>query len=140
MEEKYIQMLIEAVQSCKSAHHRIDQLNEVIKEIRADVKSTNQIAISVEKLAMEMKAMREDEQKMDSRLKQLEDKPAKNWDNLTKTIITRNSNSYFGLFFSKIWVIGGMINYEKENINSNSLFISKFRCFMRYLFTRFRFK
>lgn len=111
MDEKYIQMIVEAVQSVKSAHLRVDQLNEVIKEIRADVKSTNQIAISVEKLAMEMKAMREDEQKMDSRLKQLEDKPAKNWDNLIKTIITRNRNSYSGFFVSKIRFIGVM-SYE----------------------------
>lgn len=111
MDDKYIQMIIEAVQSVKSAHRRVDQLNEVIKEIRADVKNTNQIAISVEKLATEMKAMREDEQKMDSRLKQLEDKPAKNWDNLIKIIITRNRNIYFGLFFSQIWIIGGM-RYE----------------------------
>ena len=39
MDDKYVQMLTEAVQSAKSAHHRIDQINEVVKEIRADVKN-----------------------------------------------------------------------------------------------------
>lgn len=87
MDEKYIQMIVENTQSAKSAHHRIDMLEKMLGEIRADVKSTNQIAISVEKLATEMKAMREDEQKMDTRLKQLEDKPTKNWDKVTSTII-----------------------------------------------------
>lgn len=110
MDDKYVQMLTEAVQSAKSAHHRIDQINEVVKEIRADVKNTNQIAISVEKLAMEMKAMREDEQKIDERLKAVEDKPAKKWEDLKSLFITRNSYGCSGLFFSKIRFIGGMKN------------------------------
>jgi len=87
MEEKYIQMIVENTQSTKSAHHRIDLLEKMLGEIRTDVKSTNQIAISVEKLATEMKAMREDEQKMDNRLKQLEDKPTQNWDKVISTVI-----------------------------------------------------
>ena len=106
MEEKYIQMLVEAVQSAKSAHHRIDKIESDIGEIK-------ELTIAVKEIAMETKATREDVNDMNSRLKQVEEKPGKNWDNLIKTIITRNSNSYFGLFFSKIWIIGGMINYEK---------------------------
>ena len=33
MEEKYIKMLIEAVQSCKSAHKRIDKIEQEMKEL-----------------------------------------------------------------------------------------------------------
>lgn len=99
MEEKYIQMLIEAVQSCKSAHKRLDKVEKNIEEIK-------NLTIAVKEIAMETKATREDVNDMNSRLKDVENKPAKNWESLSKTIITRNSNSYLGLFFSKIWVIG----------------------------------
>lgn len=105
MDEKLIQMATEALQQAKSAHKRIDRMEVVLDEIREDVKSTNQIAISVEKLATEMKAMREDSSDINARLRQLEEKPAKSWENLIKTIITRNCNSSFGLFFSKIRII-----------------------------------
>lgn len=109
MDEKYLQKIIENEQSTKSAHHRIDTLEKMLSEIRADVRSTNQIAISVEKLATEMKAMREDEQKMDNRLKQLEDKPVKRHDKVVDLIITRYSYSCTGFYYRKIrnvrWVI-----------------------------------
>lgn len=103
MDEKYLQKIIENEQSTKSAHHRIDTLEKMLGEIRADVRSTNQIAISVEKLATEMKAMREDEQKMDNRLKQLEDKPVKRHDKVVDLLITRYSNCYTGFFISQNW-------------------------------------
>lgn len=106
MEEKYIQMLVEAVQSCKSAHKRLDKVEKNIEEIK-------NLTIAVKEIAMETKATREDVNDMNSRLKEVEEKPAKNWDNLIKTIITRNSNSYFGLFFSEIY-IGGI--YMKKKI------------------------
>ena len=102
MDEKYLQMIIENEQSTKSAHHRIDTLEKMLGEIRADVRSTNQIAISVEKLATEMKAMREDEQKMDNRLKQLEEKPAKNWDKVISTTIGTIVGAVIGAFISLI--------------------------------------
>lgn len=102
MDEKYLQMIIENEQSTKSAHHRIDTLEKMLGEIRTDVRSTNQIAISVEKLATEMKAMREDEQKMDNRLKQLEEKPAKNWDKVTSTVIGTLVGAIIGALISLI--------------------------------------
>lgn len=100
MEEKYIQMLIEAVQSTKSAHHRIDKIEQEIGEIK-------ELTIAVKEIAMETKATREDINDMNSRLKVVEEKPAKNWDNLIKTIITRNCDSSSGLFFGKIWNVKG---------------------------------
>lgn len=99
MEEKYIQMIIENTQSVKSAHHRIDKLEEDIGEIK-------ELTIAVKEIAMETKANREDVNKIDSRLEAIEQKPVKNWENLIKTIITRNCNSNSGFFVSKIWNVG----------------------------------
>lgn len=95
MEDKYMQMLIETHQSVKSAHHRIDNLEDTVQVIQ-------NLALSVKEIAMETKANREDVNKMNKRLETIEQKPAKNWESLIKTIITRNCNSSSGVFFSKI--------------------------------------
>lgn len=84
----------------KSNTHRIDSLEEKVENI-------HELALSVKLLASETKAMREDVNDMNGRVKQLEEKPAKNWNNLIKTIVTRNSNCYSGFFVGKIWIVGG---------------------------------
>lgn len=81
MEEKYIQMIVENTQSTRSAHHRLDRIETDIKEIK-------ELTIAVKEIAMETKAMREDVNKIDNRLKEVEDKPAKNWETVIKTAIS----------------------------------------------------
>lgn len=80
MDEKYVQMIIENTQSCKSAHHRIDRLESDIGEIK-------ELTIAVKEIAMETKATREDVNDMNSRLKTVEQKPANNWDKIVTTAI-----------------------------------------------------
>ena len=80
MDEKYVQMIIENTQSCKSAHHRIDKLENDIGEIK-------ELTIAVKEIAMEKKATREDVNDMNSRLKIVEQKPANNWDKIVTTAI-----------------------------------------------------
>lgn len=80
MEDKYIEMLVEAVQSAKSAHHRIDKLEEDIGEIK-------ELTIAVKEIAMETKANREDVNKMNSRLEIIEQKPQKKLDGIIDTSI-----------------------------------------------------
>ena len=80
MDEKYVQMIIENTQSCKSAHHRIDKLESDIGEIK-------ELTIAVKEIAMETKATREDVNDMNSRLKTVEQKPANNWDKIVTTAI-----------------------------------------------------
>lgn len=80
MDEKYIQMIIENKDSCKSAHHRLDKLENDIGEIK-------ELTIAVKEIAMETKANREDVNKMNERLEDIEQKPAKNWDKVITTVI-----------------------------------------------------
>lgn len=80
MDEKYMQMIIEAVQSVKSAHHRIDKMENDIGEIK-------ELTIAVKEIAMETKANREDVNKMNERLETIEQKPSKNWEKVITTII-----------------------------------------------------
>ncbi|MEI3355665.1 MAG: hypothetical protein V8R81_01025 [Clostridia bacterium] len=94
MDEKYIQMIIEANQSAKSAHHRLDSLESEIGEIK-------ELTIAVKEIAMETKATREDVNDMNSRLKAVEEKPGKNWESLIKTIITGIATAVLGYFLAK---------------------------------------
>lgn len=80
MDEKHIQMIIETIQSVKSAHHRIDRLENDIGEIK-------ELTIAVKEIAMETKATREDVNDMNSRLKVVEQKPQKKWDGIVDTSI-----------------------------------------------------
>lgn len=80
MDEKYMQMIIEAVQSVKSAHHRIDKMENDIGEIK-------ELTIAVKEIAMETKANREDVNKMNERLETIEQKPSKNWEKVITTTI-----------------------------------------------------
>lgn len=80
MDEKYMQMIIENNQSVKSAHHRIDKMENDIGEIK-------ELTIAVKEIAMETKANREDVNKMNERLENIEKKPANNWDKIVTTSI-----------------------------------------------------
>jgi len=71
MEDRYMQMIIEATQSVKSAHHRIDRMEEDIGEIK-------ELTIAVKEIAMETRANREDVNKISERLETIEQKPVKN--------------------------------------------------------------
>lgn len=80
MDEKYVQMIIENKDSCKSAHHRLDKLENDIGEIK-------ELIIAVKEIAMETKANREDVNKMNERLESIEQKPQKKWESVVDTII-----------------------------------------------------
>lgn len=80
MDEKYMQMIIENKDNCKSAHHRIDKMENEISEIK-------ELTIAVKEIAMETKANREDVNKMNERLENIEKKPANNWDKIVTTSI-----------------------------------------------------
>lgn len=80
MDEKYVQMIIENKDSYKSAHHRLDKLENDIGEIK-------ELTIAVKEIAMETKANREDVNKMNERLESIEQKPQKKWESVVDTII-----------------------------------------------------
>ena len=58
------------------------------------VENIYELTISVKEIATEMKAMREDVNKMDSRLSELEEKPLKEYEN-TKSQIKKQVISFF---------------------------------------------
>ena len=104
MDEKYIQKIIENEQRSKSNTHRIDELEN-------EQKNERDLIVSVKELATEVKHMREDVSKMDSRLTNIETKPAKRWEQIISLIITRYRNSYTGFSCCKIRIVRGDVSY-----------------------------
>lgn len=66
--------------SIKSAHHRIDSLEEMSKSIK-------DLAIATAQIATETKALREDYVKADERIEALEEKPIKRYETFITAII-----------------------------------------------------
>ena len=90
-----MQKIIETEQSVKSAHHRIDKVENEVGEIK-------ELTIAVKEIAMETKKNREDLNKMDNRIKNMEDKPAKSWENLKWLIVTGIVTAVLGFFLGKL--------------------------------------
>lgn len=87
MEER----LARVEESTKSAHKRVDRLEQLLE-------TNNRLVTNVEVIATEMKAMREDVNKIDDRVNIIEEKPVKRYDSIIGTIITRNCNGSSGFF------------------------------------------
>lgn len=81
-------------ENVKSNQHRIDEHDEQIKELR-------NVHVALTKVTDKVDNVEKDVSEMKSDIKDIKEKPAKKWDNLTKTIITRNCNCSSGLFFSQ---------------------------------------
>ena len=108
MEEKYIQELIETTSRSKSNSHRIDELENVIKEI-------NSLAINVRELTIEIQHMRQDYQKSEkqhdeevekisNRLEAVESRPARRYEQVVTTIITCLVSTIAGFILGKIFM------------------------------------
>lgn len=105
MDEKYISELIETTSRSKSNSHRIDELENIVKE-------NNSLAINVRELTIEIKHMREDYQKSEtehdkevekisSRLEAVENKPVKRYETVVTSIITCIVSTVVGLILGK---------------------------------------
>ena len=81
-----------------------DVLKEDVKELHKVYDVVNRQTIATEKLALEMKYMREDQSNMEKRVKILEEKPVKRYDN----IITQILSNVISLIIGALAVIIGL--------------------------------
>ena len=70
------------------SRQEFDDLKSDVRDLKKVFDKINSIAISTEKLAIEMKYMREEQTKMDSRITTIEEKPVKRYDSIVTYIIT----------------------------------------------------
>ncbi len=99
-----IEKIAHIEERAKSNTKRIDTLENKVENMY-------ELTISVKEIATEMKAMREDVNKMDSRLSELEEKPLKEYEN-TKSQIKKQVISFFiGIGLTAIAFILGLSKF-----------------------------
>lgn len=81
-----------------------DLLREDVKELHKVYDVVNRQTIATEKLALEMKYMREDHTNMEKRVKLLEEKPVKRYD----TVVTQILSNIISLIIGAVAVIIGL--------------------------------
>ncbi len=86
------------------SRQEFDDLKSDVKDLHKVFDKITNIAVSTEKLAIEMKYMREEQNKTEKRLKELEDKPIKRYDSVITYIIT----SIIGLVIGAVAVLIGL--------------------------------
>lgn len=84
------------------SRQEFDDLKNDVKDLKKVFDKINSIAISTEKLAIEMKYMREAQAKMDSRITTIEEKPVKRYDSIVTYVITTVIGAAIGFFISLI--------------------------------------
>ena len=82
------------------SRQEFDDLKNDVKDLKKVFDKINSIAMSTEKLAIEMKYMRETQAKMDSRITTIEEKPVKRYDSIVTYIITTIIGAIIGFFIS----------------------------------------
>lgn len=82
------------------SRQEFDDLKNDVKDLKKVFDKINSIAISTEKLAIEMKYMREEQTKMDGRITTIEEKPVKRYDSIITYIITTVIGAAIGFFIS----------------------------------------
>lgn len=84
------------------SRQEFDDLKNDVKDLKKVFDKINNIATSTEKLAIEMKYMREEQTKLDKRITTIEEKPVKRYDSIVTCIITTGIGAVIGFFISLI--------------------------------------
>ena len=73
-----------------------DNLKEEIKDLKKVHDIVQRQTVVIERLTLEMKFMREDQSDMSNRLRKLEEKPVKRYDNLLSTVVSNVVSAIVG--------------------------------------------
>lgn len=95
MTKEELQELTEVIARSKSNTKRLNNLDLKIENMY-------QLTMSVKEIALELKAMREDMNKIDDRVLAIETKPAKRWEGIVDKIIFTILGIVIAFIFSKI--------------------------------------
>lgn len=84
------------------SRQEFDDLKNDVKDLKKVFDRINSIALSTEKLAIEMKYMREEQNKLDGRITAIEEKPIKRYDTIVTYIITAIISALLGFLASML--------------------------------------
>ena len=86
MEKEYIEKMIETEQRSKSNTKRLDEHDIKFKEINNKLEDTHELTYAIKEIATEVKLMREDVNKLDTRVGNIEKEPAQDYKEVKKAI------------------------------------------------------
>lgn len=101
---KVVERLVENEQRSKSNSKRLDSIENKVENIY-------DLTLSVREIATEMKAMREDQNKMNERLKIIEEKPAKEYEETKNQIKSKVVSFFVGIILTAIAFILGLSKF-----------------------------
>ena len=93
--KEIVERLTAGESSIKSAHHRIDELQEMHKTIK-------DLAVATAQIAAETKALREDYNKADKEIQELKEKPTKRYETVVTAILTALCGGVVGYLLSLV--------------------------------------
>lgn len=82
--------------SCSISRIEFDNLKEEVKDLKKVHDIVQRQTVVIEKLTLEMKFMREDQSDMSNRIRKLEEKPIKRYDNLLSTVVSNIVSAIVG--------------------------------------------
>ncbi len=85
---------------CEISRQEFEDLKEKVKGLEKVFEKISDIALSTEKLAIEVKYMREEQNKQDKRIAAIEEKPVKRYDSIVTYIITTIVGAVIGTVIS----------------------------------------
>lgn len=103
MEKEYIERIVEIEQRSKSNTKRIDEHDAKFKEINNKLEDTHELTYAIKEIATEVKLMREDVNKLDTRVGNIEKEPAQDYKDTKKAIRNQIICTIAGA------IIGGLI-------------------------------
>ena len=86
MEKEYIEKMVETEQRSKSNTKRLDEHDIKFKEINNKLEDTHELTYAIKEIATEVKLMREDVNKLDTRVGNIEKEPAQDYKDTKKAI------------------------------------------------------
>lgn len=95
MNDEQIKMLVEADQRSKSNTHRLDKLEEQWEVL-------NKLAVSVEKMGINLATMDKTIQRLDAKVEEQEAKPGKRWEALVEKVVFLFVGAVAAYVFSRI--------------------------------------
>ncbi len=103
MEKEYIERIVETEQRSKSNTKRLDEHDIKFKEINNKLEDTHELTYAIKEIATEVKLMREDVNKLDTRVGNIEKEPAQDYKDTKKAIRNQIICTIAGV------IIGGLI-------------------------------
>lgn len=85
-----------AQNNCSISRAEFDNLKDEIKDLKKVHDIVQRQTVVIEKLTLEMKYMREDQNDVSNRLRKLEEKPVKKYDNLLSTVVSNVVSAIVG--------------------------------------------